>query len=357
MHWLDAPLEREVDDAVRQALAQGLLPAEPVITRPQSFSEDNRRAIVRSTGDFDSAELLLDRDTHRVTRLDPIEADAARLLSPQQPFSFQTSDGRTVHGYLIRPRGITAPAPMVVDIHGGPWIRDHWSSAGFTQGTRQMLANRGYAVMLLNYRGSSGYGREHLWAAERETFGRVQQDIAEGVQWAIDRKIADPARLAVMGGSFGGFSVLAQLIRKPHDYRCGIDVVGVANWARTIESWPPFWHNRHYFYRTYGYVNKPDERAQMLANSPVSHLDRIDAPLLVIQGANDVRVQRQDSDDVVAALRARGRPVEYLLFADEGHGVRKWRNRLAMWRRIEDTLATCLGGRSAGFDLYELVPR
>ena len=357
MHWFDASLEREVNAAVQQAIVNKIIAADEVITRPQSFSEDNQRVVLRSTGHFDSAELLLDRATGQVTRLDPLDADAAALLVPQQPFSFSTSDGRTVHGYLIRPRGVKGPAPLVVDIHGGPWVRDHWSSAGFQSNTRQMLANRGYAVLLLNYRGSSGYGRDHLWAAERETYGKVQQDIAEGVQWAIDRKIADPARLAVLGGSFGGFSVLAQLIQQRHAYRCGIDIVGVANWPRTIENWPPFWHNRHYFRRTYGDVDKPEERAAMLVNSPISHLDKITAPLLVIQGANDVRVQRQDSDDVVASLRARGQPVEYLLFADEGHSIRKWRNRLAMWRRIEETLATCLGGRSAGFDFYELMPR
>ncbi len=357
MHWLDASFEREVDTAVQHAVATKLILAAPVITRPQSFSEDNQRVVLRSTGDFDSAELLLDRATGQVTRLDPLDADAAALLAPQQPFSFSTSDGRTVHGYLIRPRGTKGPAPLVVDIHGGPWVRDHWRSAGFQSNMGQMLANRGYAVMQINYRGSSGYGRDHLWAAERETYGKVQQDIAEGVQWATDEGVADPMRLAVLGGSFGGFSVLAQLIQQRHAWRCGIDIVGVANWPRTIEHWPPFWHNRHYFERTYGDVSKPEERAAMLANSPISHVQQITAPLLVIQGANDVRVQRQDSDDVVAALRTRGQPVEYLLFADEGHSIRKWRNRLAMWRRIEETLATCLGGRSAGFDFYELMPR
>jgi len=177
------------------------------------------------------------------------------------------------------------------------------------------------------------------------------------VQWAIDQRIADPARMAVLGGSFGGFSVLAQLIQKPHDYRCGIDVVGVANWPRVVDNWPPFWRNRHWFARTFGDVNKPEDRAQMLANSPVSHLEKITAPLLVIHGGNDIRVLKQDSDDVVAGLKKLGRPVDYLLFADEGHAISKWRNRLAMWRTIEDKLAVCLGGRSAGFDYYQLMPR
>ena len=353
--WLDAALDRDVQAAVQKALAAGLLPAKPVITRPQGFAEDNQRVVLRSVGHFDSAELLLDRRSGQVSRLNPLRGEAASLLAKEEPFSFKASDGRTIHGYLMRPRGVDGPVPMVVAIHGGPWVRESWSPAVFD--TSQLLVNRGYAVMTLNYRGSAGYGREHIWAGEREYFGRLQKDIAEGVQWAIDQRFADPARLAVMGASFGGFSVLAQLIQKPHDYRCGIDVVGVANWPRVVDNWPPFWRNRHVFGRFYGDVNKPEDRAQMLANSPISHLDKITAPLLVIHGGNDIRVLREDSDDVVAGLQKLGRPVEYLLFADEGHSISKWRNRLTMWRTIEDKLATCLGGRSAGFDYYQLMPR
>jgi dipeptidyl aminopeptidase/acylaminoacyl peptidase len=353
--YLDAAMGRDVQAAVQKALAAGLLDAPPVMTRPQNLAEGNRRLVLRATGHFDSAELLLDRDTGQVTRLDPPEREAAAVLSAQQPFSFKASDGRTIHGYLIRPRGVTGPAPMVTLIHGGPWARDSWNPAVFN--SLQLLANRGYAVLTVNYRGSTGYGRDHLWAADREYFGRLQKDIAEAVQWAVDQGFADRSRLAVMGASFGGFSTLAQLIQKPHDYRCGVNIVGVANWPRVVDNWPPFWRNRHWFARTYGDVRVPGDRAQMMANSPVTHLDKITAPLLVIHGGNDIRVLKQDSDDVVAALQKRGHPVEYMLFADEGHSISKWRNRLALWRKVEDTFASCLGGRSAGFDLYELMPR
>jgi acetyl esterase/lipase len=355
MKWLDAQWQRDVDAAVQKAIDSKLLPAKPIITRTQNMSQDTQRVVLRSVGDFDSAELLLDRTTGQVSRLNPMQPEAANMLSAQKPFSFKASDGRTIYGYVIAPRGVVGPAPTVVEIHGGPWARDHWSPAVFN--TRQLLANRGYAVLQINFRGSTGYGSDYTNAANFEYNGRLQKDIAEGVQWAIDQGIADPKRLAVSGGSFGGYSVMAQLIQKPHDYQCGINVVGVANWARTIESWPPFWRNRHVFARTYGDVNKPEDRAQMLANSPISQVDKITAPMLVIHGANDIRVLKQDSDDVVAALQKLGRPVDYLLFADEGHSISKWRNRLAMWRKIEDKLATCLGGRSAGFDFYELMPR
>ena len=354
-HWLDAALGREVQSAIGKARAAGLLDAEPHIGRPQSQSEDGRRLVLRAISDFDVAELLLDRDTGAVSRLDPRTPEAAALLSAERPFSFRASDGREIHGYVIRPRGVAGPAPLVVQIHGGPWARDYWRSAGFN--TDQLMANRGYAVLTVNYRGSSGYGREFMHAARREMFHRVQRDIAEATQWAIDQKVADPARMAVLGGSFGGFSAMAQLIHKHHDWRCGVNVVGVANWPRAIESFPPFWRSRHYWDTFFGDVTQPAERARMLAESPISHVDRITTPMLVIHGANDVRVLRQDSDDVVAELRRLGRPVEYLSFPNEGHSVRRWRNRVEMWRRIEDTLAGCLGGRSAGWDFYQLMPR
>lgn len=355
MIYLDQGLQAQVEAAVQQAVAAGQLPARPVVTRLQGTDDAAGRVLLRSLGDFDEAELLWDRPRGTVTRLNTHFPAAAKELSPVQPFSFRASDGRTLHGYIIRPRGVTGPVPLVVEIHGGPWARDSWSPA--TYQSRQLLANRGYAVMTLNYRGSAGYGRDHMWAGARQYYGRLQQDIAEGAQWAIDQGIADARRMAVIGASFGGFSVLAQLAQKPHDYRCGVDFVGVTNWARLMEDWPPFWRNRHYFSRFYGDPKVPAEYADMLRNSPVSHLDTITAPLLVIQGANDIRVLRRDSDEVVASLRQRGHPVEYLLFPDEGHSISKWRNRLAVWRTVEDTLAGCLGGRSAGFDFFELMPR
>lgn len=361
VRYFDAALEADIRRAVRQALARGLLEREPVVARPQGFALDGRRLVLRTEGDFDSAELLVDRQSGDVRRLDPHERELAAVLSPERPFSFRASDGRTIHGYLIRPRNaagtgpVQGPVPLVVAIHGGPWARDYWEPA--TLNSAQMLANRGYAVLSVNYRGSTGYGREFMFAGAHEYFGRMQKDIAEATQWAIDQGVADPKRMAVFGASFGGFSTMAQLIRKDHDWRCGVNLVGVANWARVIENWPPFWRNRHYFTAFYGDVNKPEEKARMLANSPVSHIDAITAPMLVVHGTNDIRVLLQDSDDIVAGLRARGRQVEYLQFANEGHSVTRWRNRLELWRRVEETLAGCLGGRSAGWDFYELMPR
>jgi dipeptidyl aminopeptidase/acylaminoacyl peptidase len=353
--YRDAAYGQAVQDAVARAVSQGLLNGVPTVVRPSGGDAAGRKVLLRSQGDFDDAELLWDRQTGAVQRLNTRFAGLEHTLAPTVPFEFTSSDGRVIAGYLIRPRGVSGPVPLVVDIHGGPWLRDSWLPA--TYHPRQLLANRGYAVLQVNYRGSSGYGKQHLWAADKEYNGRLQQDIAEAVQWAVEQGVADPQRLAVLGGSFGGFSVLAQLAQKPHDYRCGVNIVGAAHWPRLIESWPPFWRNRHYFNRTFGDVNNPADRAELLRNSPVAYLDQIRAPLLVIHGANDIRVLRQDSDDVVASLRQRGHPVQYLLFDNEGHSISKWRNRLAMWREIEDFFAGCLGGRSAGFDYYQLMPR
>ena len=354
VQWLDAALGAEVEAAARQALNAGLIAHPPRVVQLQSSPDDHRRLIVRTTDDFDAAELLLDRATGQVTRLDRADPEAAQLLVRDEPFSFTTSDGRTVHGYLMRPRGVAGRVPLVVNIHGGPWTRDQWSRASFGMG--QMLANRGYAVLRVNYRSSAGYGRDHMMAGALQTHDRVQRDIAEAAQWAVDQGIADPARMAVLGASFGGFSVLQQLILKHHDWRCGVDLVGVADWARLMQHWPPFWRNRHWFTHFYGDPATPEGRAALRAASPRFHLDRITSPLLVIHGANDIRVLKQDSDDVVAALRARGQPVAYLVFPGEGHSTGQWRNRLAQARRIEDFLAGCLGGRSAGWDWYELMP-
>lgn len=355
IEYLDTGFGAVVAAAVARARAEGLIDRDPVITRPVTITPDMQRMVLRAVGEYGATEVLFDRKSGALTRLRSPSAEVAASLSPMQPFSFAASDGMTIHGYVVRPRGVTQRVPLVVDIHGGPWVRDQWQSAEFN--SSQLLANRGYAVLKVNYRGSAGYGRTFMQAGAQEYSGRLQKDIAEAVSWAIDTGIADPQRIAVMGGSFGGFSTLMQLIQQPHRYACGINIVGVANWPRVIENWPPFWRNRHIFEMFYGNVKVPAEREKMLALSPISQIDRIAAPLLVIHGANDIRVLKQDSDDVVAELRRLGRPVDYLLFDNEGHSIRRWRNRLEMWRRIEDTLAGCLGGRSNGFDLYEVMPR
>jgi len=356
LHALDAQAADRLARLGERALRDGLVDEAPVIVLPQGRSEDGGRWIVAAVGRLDRAELLWDRATDTLRRLDRRDADAAfrASLSPWTPVSFDASDGRRLHGVLLRPRGRVGPVPTIIDIHGGPWARDRWGPA--TPGLLQMLANRGYAVLQVNYRGSSGYGREHLWAGARTYGDRLQRDIADAVQWAIDAGIADRERLGLLGASFGGYSVMMQLISQPHPYRCGVSIVGVADWPRTLAAWPPYWTNRAWATRFYGRLDDPAERAEMLRQSPISALDRIAAPLLVVHGERDVRVLQQDSIDVVRALRARGHPVRYVSFPDAGHAIVGWRNRLTLGRELEDHFARCLGGARAGFDLYEWVP-
>ncbi|MEI7445454.1 MAG: prolyl oligopeptidase family serine peptidase [Burkholderiales bacterium] len=355
-HPLDAGAADALASVGLRARREGLIDDDPVIVLPQSRAADGPHWIVVAAGRLDRAELLWNRETGTLRRLDRRDADAAfrASLSPWEPIAFDASDGRRLHGLLLRPKGTSGPVPLVVEIHGGPWARDRWEPA--TPDEAQMLANRGYAVLRVNYRGSTGYGRAHLWAGARAFGDRLQRDIADGVRWAIDAGIADRERLAVMGASFGGYSALMQLIGRPHPYRCGVSVVGVADWPRTIDAWPAHWARRNWAARFFGRTSDPAERAELLRQSPITAIDRIDVPLLVAHGERDIRVMQQDSVDVVRRLRAAGRPVRFLSFQDEGHSIRSWPNRLALAREIEDHFANCLGGARAGFDLYEWVP-
>ena len=322
-----------------------------------------KRIIIRPMTVRGEREFLFDRDSGGLLLLKDVRSAGveAQAMVPIEPIQFQSRDGLTIHGYLLRPRVPEGRrVPMVVSIHGGPWQRDFWEPSEPNNGFAgsQLLANRGYAVLHVNYRGSTGYGGKFMYAAVKELGGRTQDDIEDGVEWAIARGIADPDRIGLVGDSFGGFSVLSQMVRSPGRYACGVDIVGIADWQRWVDEKPPYWHNlMHWWTLFLGVGSDPEaDRARLREASPLLRVDRIRAPLLVIHGANDVRVAKQDSDEVVAKLKGLGRPVEYLVFPDEGHAIRKWQNRLRMWRAIEDFYAACLGGRSGGFDLYQLAP-
>lgn len=370
--YFDAALERELRELVAAEIDERV---EPVVAIGAGTADRTlARMIVRPLTARGEREYLFDRPARRLTLLQDLRGDAAlrAALVPVEPVEFRARDGLTVRGFLLRPRDTsspgTAPArvPLVVAIHGGPWLRDYWEPAEPNNGYAgsQLLANRGYAVLHINYRGSTGYGGRFMYAAVGELAGKTQQDIEDGVQWAVAQGIADPARVGLIGDSFGGYSVLSQMARSPQRYACGVDVVGIAGWLRWLEEKPPYWHNLMHWWNLFLGLGinatpetlAPAERERLHRESPLAHVGEIRAPLLVIHGANDVRVARQDSDEVVNTLRQLGRPVEYLLFPDEGHAIRKWQNRLRMWRAIEDFYAGCLGGRSGGFDAYQLLP-
>jgi dipeptidyl aminopeptidase/acylaminoacyl peptidase len=254
---------------------------------------------------------------------------------------YPTSDGLTIPGYLTVPRG-RGPWPLVLMVHGGPWARDYWQWTA----QAQHLANRGYAVLQPNYRGSTGFGKRFARGARKEFAGRMHTDLLEGVRWAVEQGIADEDRVAILGASYGGYSALVGLTFTPDVFACGVDYAGPSDLITLVESFPPSWGP--FLPRAwYPFVGDPRveaDREDMRRRSPLFRADSARAPLLIFQGANDPRVTRAQSDHVARALHRRGIPVTYLVAGDEGHG---WGNRetaLAVTRATELFLARCLGG-------------
>lgn len=260
-------------------------------------------------------------------------------LAPMKPVSYTSRDGLTIHGYLTLPKN-AAPAnlPVIVFPHGGPWVRDDW---GF-DGRVQFLVNRGYGVLQMNYRGSTGYGRA-FWEASFRQWGRtMQDDITDAVTWLIDQGIADARRVAILGGSYGGYAVLAGLTFTPDVYACGIDIVGVSNLFTFRKTIPEYWKPLNDM--TNEMIGDPVADEELLrAVSPVFHVHRITAPLLVFQGAKDPRVNIEESNQIVSALRGRGIDVEYIVKEDEGHGFHNEENKVEMYGIIERFLKKHLG--------------
>lgn len=260
-------------------------------------------------------------------------------LAPMKPIRYTARDGLTIHGYLTLPAGSDGKnLPVVVNPHGGPWARDTW---GYDS-EAQFLANRGLAVLQMNFRGSTGYGRA-FWEAGFKQWGRaMQDDISDGVKWLIDQGIADPGRIGIYGGSYGGYAVLAGLAFTPELYACGVDYVGVSNIFTLLETIPPYWElGRQMLYEQIGHPEK--DRELLKSVSPVFHADNIRAPLFVAQGANDPRVKKAESDQIVEALRRRGVDVEYMVKDNEGHGFLNEENRFEFYRAMERFLARHLG--------------
>jgi dipeptidyl aminopeptidase/acylaminoacyl peptidase len=263
-------------------------------------------------------------------------------LAAMEPFAFTARDGLTVHGYVTFPPGAGRSAlPAVLDVHGGPWVRDAW---GFDP-TAQWLANRGYLCVQVNYRGSTGYGKAFVNAGAREWGGKMQDDLTDAVAYVTGQGWADPARVAIYGGSYGGYAALAGLAFTPDVFACGVDIVGPSNLKTLIETIPPYWAPQiAQFHRM---VGDPAADADFLwSRSPLSRARDIRVPLLIAQGANDPRVKQAESEQIVAALQQAGIDHEYMLFPDEGHGFAKPQNRLRFYAAAERFLARHLGGRA-----------
>lgn len=263
-------------------------------------------------------------------------------LAVMKPIRFKSRDGLTIHGYLTLPsdQKQKGPVPMVLKVHGGPWNRDVW---GYDS-RAQWLANRGYACLQVNFRGSTTYGKSFLSAGDREWGGKMQNDLTDAVQWAIQEGIADPKRVAIFGGSYGGYAALAGAAFTPDLYRAAISVVGPSNLISFIKTTPPYWSTE--LANIYRRVGHPEKDVDFLkSRSPLFFAGQIHIPLLIAQGANDPRVNQAESDQIVQALRAHGVAHEYLHFPDEGHGFARPENQMKFYAAAEAFLAKYLGGR------------
>jgi dipeptidyl aminopeptidase/acylaminoacyl peptidase len=255
-------------------------------------------------------------------------------MAHQKPIAFQSRDGLTINGYLTLPKGMEPKKlPVVVNPHGGPWARDSW---GFNPEI-QFLANRGYAVLQLNFRGSTGYGKK-FWQASFKQWGKtMQDDITDGVKWLVREGIADSSKVAIYGGSYGGYATLAGVTFTPDLYAAAIDYVGVSNMFTFMNTIPPYW--KPYLDQFHEMVGDPKKDSLLLAEaSPALHSDRIKTPLFVAQGANDPRVNKAESDQMVEALKKRGVDVEYMVRDNEGHGFMNQDNRFDFYGAMEKFL-------------------
>jgi dipeptidyl aminopeptidase/acylaminoacyl peptidase len=261
-------------------------------------------------------------------------------LARMRPVTFRARDGLTLHGYLTLPVGQERNLPMVLNVHGGPWARDSW---GYNP-EAQWFANRGYACLQVNYRGSTGYGKEFLNAGNKEWGAKMHDDLVDGVQWAIAQGIADPKRVAIYGGSYGGYAALVGATFTPDLFCCAVDIVGPSNLITLIKTIPPYWTTMVSQFHVR--VGNPDTEEEFLkSRSPLFKVDQIKIPMLIAQGANDPRVKQAESEQIVEAMKSKGIQYEYMLFPDEGHGFAKPENRLKFYAAAEKFLAQHLGGR------------
>ena len=272
-------------------------------------------------------------------------------LQPMHMLEIPARDGLTLVSYLSLPpgsdpegRGVPeAPVPLVLMVHGGPWARDGY---GFNR-AHQWLANRGYAVLSVNFRGSTGFGKAFINASNLEWGAAMHDDLIDAVEWAVEQGVAERTRIAIMGGSYGGYATLAGLAFTPEVFACGVDIVGPSNLETLLETIPPYWEPMvKQFHQRMGNPETPEGKALLVERSPLHKADRISRPLLIGQGANDPRVKQSESDQIVDAMKRHGIPVTYVLYPDEGHGFHKPTNNIAFNAIAENFLATVLGGRA-----------
>jgi dipeptidyl aminopeptidase/acylaminoacyl peptidase len=318
---------------------------------------DDGQWLISAHGDTEPGETyLFDRKTRDLTFQYKIREKLPReSLAPMQAVRYKSSDGLEIPAYLTLPKGVPEKnLPALIVVHGGPWARDEWGYNGLAQ----FFANRGYAVLMPNFRGSTGYGKKFLNAGNAEWGTKMQDDITCGVEHLVAEGIADPARIGILGGSYGGYAALAGVAFTPDLYRAAVDIVGPSNLNTLLASIPPYWEaGRKIMYARMADPATPEGRQWLEERSPLYSAEKIKTPLMVVQGANDPRVNRREAEQIVIALRDRGFPVEYLLAPDEGHGFARPVNNLAMFMAIEKFLALHLKGRYQDGGSQEVVAR
>jgi dipeptidyl aminopeptidase/acylaminoacyl peptidase len=335
-HWRVLNREIERDFAALAAFGQF-----EVVSR----SLDDRRWIVRVDSDTRPVEFMLwDRDEQAHAFLFTSQPAFAEYQgAPTESHVLTSRDGLALVAYVTRPLASKpgVPLPTVLAVHGGPWARDSW---GFNS-THQWLADRGYVAISVNFRGSTGFGKEFSNAGDLAWGAEMQDDLFDVIQWAVDQKISDAEKIGIYGGSYGGYAALAGLAFTPEKFACAVDYVGPSNLVTLLESVPPYWMPLiHQFRSRVGDNTTEDGLALLRERSPLHRVGAICRPLLVAQGANDPRVKRAESDQIVTAMQERGIPVTYLLYPDEGHGFVRPENRLSFYAAVEPFLADHLGG-------------
>ncbi|NNC70327.1 MAG: S9 family peptidase [Flavobacteriaceae bacterium] len=327
-------LDKEAEDIFKKLESELGTDNEYYVT--SSNKEENKFLIYAGNDKTRGSYYYYDRESGDVKHMADLSPwIKSEHMAEMKPISYMSRDGLKINGYLTVPIGMEAKnLPVVINPHGGPWARDNW---GYNPEV-QLLANRGYAVLQMNFRGSTGYGKK-FWESSFKKWGQeMQDDITDGVKWLIDEGIADPDRIAIYGGSYGGYATLAGITNTPDLYAAAVDYVGVSNLFTFMETIPPYWEP--YKKMLYEMVGDPStqDSIMMKANSPVFHVDKIKAALFIAQGANDPRVVQAESDQMVEALKKNGVTVQYMLKENEGHGFRNEENRFDFYNAMTDFL-------------------
>jgi dipeptidyl aminopeptidase/acylaminoacyl peptidase len=322
-----------------------------------SITLDEHLWLVNASGDTEPGEVyLFDRKTHKLTPEYKVREKLDRAaLAPMKVVTYKSSDGLEIPAYLTLPKGVTPKnLPTIIFPHGGPWGRDVWGYNPYAQ----FFANRGYAVLSMNFRGSAGYGKKFIDAGNQEWGRKMQDDVTWGAKYLVAEGIADPKRIGIFGGSYGGYATLAGVTFTPDLYAAAVDLFGPSNLITLLDSIPPYWESiRQMFYQRMGNPTTPEGKALLVERSPLTSASKIKTPLLIAQGANDPRVNHAESEQIIIALRDRGFPVEYLLIPDEGHGFARPVNNMASVMATERFFAKYLNGRYQEGGTPEVVAR